>query len=204
MCRPPANTPKPADPPSPRRRCATYVVACVLDVAVTSTLALFRPPAALNRCGLEAYHLGSTTVDLILFAVLRVAAYALVARRVASPEAAEKWADHLSHASLAQLTYRGGVEISISLFAASKSPSRCCGLEISISLLRPQQSPVWADARSIGLRVSPSDAIRKRAQTPHRYALAKGVGRALGARARGCAGSTILFDGACGGFAVFA
>ena len=78
----------------------------MIELAVVAFLAFYEPPKAYNKCATAFFALGTTTIDLVLLAFIRCATYIVIAHRTPpSNEAADLWAERLSHVSLVQLTY---------------------------------------------------------------------------------------------------
>jgi ABC-type bacteriocin/lantibiotic exporter with double-glycine peptidase domain len=119
MCR---AAPTPAS--IPKRTLVQLYAACVVELAVVAFLALYEPPKAYNKCATAFFALGTTTIDLVLLAFIRCATYIVIAHRTPpSTEAADAWAERLSHVSLIQLTYgiAKGVSRALGARAACRS-----------------------------------------------------------------------------------
>eukprot|EP00629_Pelagomonadales_sp_RCC1024_P005862 CAMPEP_0119269954 /NCGR_PEP_ID=MMETSP1329-20130426/7143_1 /TAXON_ID=114041 /ORGANISM="Genus nov. species nov., Strain RCC1024" /LENGTH=790 /DNA_ID=CAMNT_0007269957 /DNA_START=145 /DNA_END=2514 /DNA_ORIENTATION=+ len=177
MCRAPAvdveNATLEDKTPSPRGARLTFVAICVLDLAVTTALSLYKPPSALNACGSEAFALGSTTWDLVAIAALRCALYGVVARRATSEELVDKCEDRLSHLCLAQLVYALSKGIGRALGAradcddVTEAFDGACGAFAVLAYAGP-----WALGRWLRLR----EAARKRPPGDLREPLLAGAG----------------------------
>ena len=101
MCRAPST---PAT--IPKRTLVQLYAACMIELAVVAFLAFYEPPKDYNKCATAFFALGTTTIDLVLLAFIRCATYIVIAHRTPpSNEAADLWAERLSHVSLIQLTY---------------------------------------------------------------------------------------------------
>ena len=123
MCRAAATEPvKVPELASSERMGLTLCGCMVLDLIITIGLCGYRPLKALDGCAFEVFALGSSTVDVMVFTVLRVGAYAFLAKRFGGVDgSAEKVGDFLSHASLAELAYALTKGVSRALGARSRS-----------------------------------------------------------------------------------